>query len=42
MKLFNDYKNRYYRCIQNIINGIYNGEKYNKNDIKKKYLKVLI
>ena len=28
MNLFNDYKNRYYRCIQNIINGIYNGEKY--------------
>lgn len=34
MKLFNDYKNRYYRCIQNIINGIYNGEKYSKKDIR--------
>ena len=34
MKLFNDYKNRYYRCIQNIINGIYNGEKYTKKDIR--------
>ena len=30
MELFNDYKNRYYRCIQNIINQIYNGEKYDK------------
>lgn len=34
MNLFNDYKNRYYRCIQNIINGIYNGEKYTKKDIR--------
>lgn len=34
MNLFNDYKNRYYRCIQNIINGIYNGEKYSKKDIR--------
>lgn len=36
MELFNDYKNRYYRCIQNIINDIYNGEKYTKQDIRKK------
>jgi len=35
MELFNDYKNRYYRCIQNIINQIYNGEKYDKKDIRK-------
>lgn len=35
MELFNDYKNRYYRCIQNIINDIYNGEKYTKQDIRK-------
>ena len=34
MKLFNDYKNRYYRCVQNIINEIYNGEKYSKKDIR--------
>lgn len=35
MELFNDYKNRYYRCIQNIINEIYNGKKYTKKDIRK-------
>lgn len=35
MELFNDYKNRYYRCIQNIINDIYNGEKYTKQDIRR-------
>ncbi|RKD25200.1 WYL domain-containing protein [Caminicella sporogenes DSM 14501] len=33
MELFNEYKNRYFQCIQNIINDIYNGVKYEEKDI---------
>lgn len=34
MELFNEYKNRYFQCIQNIINDIYSGVKYKESDIK--------
>lgn len=34
MELFNEYKNRYFECIQNITNDIYSGVKYKESDIK--------
>lgn len=34
MELFNEYKNIYFQCIQNIINDIYYGVEYTENEIR--------